>query len=446
MSLAHTINAVSKGIWGLPSLIFILGVAVYVTLQLGFVQLRFLKRAVKLVFDTGQESDSNKKNDSLSPLQAFINTLGANIGNGSLAGIGVALSAGGAGAIVWLMVLATFSAALRYAEVFLVTYFVSHGKRIQKQSPIAYMGVLPGGRCWEYFATALALGFMLVGGNLAQCHAVGLVVKKSLGINEFATGFIVLAFIAYIFMGGAQRIVAALNKMVPFKVFLFLITAMIMLIYHYQNIPGALYIIFHSALHPEALQGGTLGFALQNAIAVGFQQSVFASEAGLGTAAVAFSTTKSTKPVESGILAMLGVFINVHVVCFLVALCLIASGVWNCGETSSALIVAAYETVFGSFGSWLVLLLVVNFAMSVLVAAAFNGKRCWDYIFGKNASWLFPLVFSGISFCGTWMHVELVWSLNNIVNALLLVLNLIGLVWSIDLLKKELKSYSVKHG
>jgi len=447
MTFFSVVNYLVDMVWSLPILLLIFGIAVYMTLQLKFVQFRYLPESIRNVFSAGEDSDQVAKSGNLSPFQAFINTLGANIGNGSLAGIAVAISSGGPGAIVWLLILATFSVVLRFAEVFLGTYVI--GKYTcgnARGGPMVYMSLLPGGAFWSYLFTIFALGFMLVGGNLAQCNAVGLAVSRSLGVSEFITAFFVLIFILYILLGGSERIVYFLDKLVPFKVFAFLITAVTVLVYHYQAIPHALYLMMHFALTPEALLGGSFGFALQQAMSSGFQQSVFASEAGLGTAAIAFSTTKGKGPVKNGILAMLGVFINIHVICFLVALCIIASGVWDNGETSTALLVSAYETVFGRSGGWIISILAINFAVSVLVAAAYNGKKCWEFLLAGKYQWMFPIMYAACAFCGTWMQVELVWNINNIVNALLLLINLMGLLWFTKVIKKELEAYSKSHG
>ncbi len=439
MILQEIVDFLVMQVWSLPCLIFIFGVAVYVTMQLRFVQIRYFLESVRLVT---RVSDSSSADGGLSPFQAFINTLGTNIGNGCLAGIAVAIGTGGPGAIVWLLILATFSMSLRFTEVFLGTYYIDK-LRINgvNGGPTAYMSLLPGGLFWSYLFSILILFVFLIIGNLAQCNSVGLAVYKSLGVEPFTTAFGVLAFIAYIFLGGAQRIIKVVDWLVPFKVILFLVTAVIILIYHYQSVPSALYLMLSSALNPQAFLGGTFGFALQKTMSVGFQQGVFASEAGLGTAAVAFGTTQGKNPVQSAILAMLGVFINTHVICFLVALCLIVSGVWNNGETSSALVISAYETVFGVYGGWLVVILMINFAMSVLVATAYLGKECWRFLFSNKYSYLFPIVYSLFAFCGTWMHVSLVWSLSSLINALLLMTNFFGLIWSINVVKTELQLY-----
>ena len=126
--------------------------------------------------------------------------------------------------------------------------------------------------------------------------------------------------------------------------------------------------------------------------------------------------------------------------------CIIASGVWNNGETSTALLVSAYETVFGPLGGWIISFLSINFAVSVLVAAAYNGKRCWEFLLSGSYSWLFPVLFSASAFVGTWMKVSLVWNINNLVNAFLLIINLFGLLWFVPTIKKELDQFSKKNG
>ena len=430
--------------WSLPSLLCIFGISIYITLQLRFVQLRYFLKSISFITS---KPDSKNVSNGLTPTQAFFNTLGTNIGNGSLAGMSVAMSSGGPGAVVWLLILATLSMPLRFAEVCLGTYFIDKLKiNNVNGGPMAYMSLLPGGAIWSYVFCFLILCIMLINGNLTQCNTVGLTVFKSLNINEYLTAFFVLAFITYIFLGGAHRVIKVVNILVPFKVGIFLLTLIIILIYHYKAIPHSLYLMLSSAINPQALFGGSLGFAFQKVVSVGFQQEVFASEAGMGTAAVAFGEAKGKSSVENGILAMLGVFINIHVVCFLVALCLVASGVWNNGLTSSALAITAYETVFGKLGSFIILFLVINLAISVVVASIYGGKQCWNFLFSGKYSYLFPIVYSSMSFLGTCIDVTLTWRLSSLICALALTVNLLGLLWSLNIIKKELKEYRIKHG
>ena len=447
MTSLSVISVIEQYVWSFPVLLFIFGVTVYLTCKLQFVQFRYFKESVAAIFESDNSFSKSARAESLSPFQAFMNTLGGNIGNGSLAGIAVAIHAGGPGALLWLLILSTFSVALRFAEVFLGTYVIGKHRYAGAQGgPMVYMSLLPAGSFWSCFYTTFALGFVFAAGSLAQSNSVGVAVQRSWNVDPFITSFFVLVFILYVMFGGARRIVRFLDMLVPFKVIAFVLAAVIVLIYNYKAIPFALWIICKSAIQPQAAVGGIVGLTLQHVISAGFQQGVFASEAGLGSAAIAFSSTKGKSPVENGILAMLGVFINIHVVCFLVGLCIIASGVWDNGETSSALLISSYETAFGSWGGWIVTFLVVNFAMSVLVAGAYNGKRCWDFFFAGKCSWLFIALYSGACFVGTWIDVSMVWSVNNIVNSLLLMTNLLGLLWFSGLIKKELDLYRDSHG
>lgn len=440
------IDMLVQYLWSFPCLLFIFGVSIYITLQLNFVQFHYFFHSIKVLFHPEKHHDQVAVTGELSPFQAFINTLGGNIGNGSLAGIAVAIHSGGPGAMFWLLLLSTFAVAMRFAEVFLGTYVIGrYTFGSATGGPMVYMSRLPGGAIWSYTYIVFLLGFMFSAGAITQSHAVGSAVLKTTGIDPFYTGFFVFTFVGYVVFGGAGRIVYFLDKLVPLKVFTFLIIAITLLIYHIQAIPHALYLIIERAFHPQAIVGGGLGFGLQQVIAVGFQQGIFANEAGLGTAAVAFGSSKTKSPVESGILSMLSVYINIHVVCFLVGLSIVASGMWSNGETSSALLISSYQTLYGKFAGGIITFLVVNFAMSVLIAGAYNGQKCWDFLSKKNYSFIFPMLYTCIAFYGTWMNVSLVWNINNVVNALLIFINLFGLLWFIKITKQELQLYTQKY-
>jgi AGCS family alanine or glycine:cation symporter len=269
-------------------------------------------------------------------------------------------------------------------------------------------------------------------------------IQKSWNISVYTTSIFVVLFIGYVLLGGSERIVKFLDKLVPFKVGIFFLSALYVLVYHYQTVPAALYLIFSSALQAKAVFGGGLAFSLQKMMATGFQRGFFAHEAGLGTAAVAFGSTSGKEPVKDGLMSMLSVYINTHVVCLMVALCLIASGVWNNGETSSALMISAYQTVFGQFGSWIVTFLVINFGVSVLVSYAFIGKVCWNFLTNDRGVYIFIALYIVSAFMGTVMDVTIAWSASDLVTAGLFGINMCGLIWFAKTIKKGLFDYEKK--
>lgn len=443
MDFSSMLSMISDAFWSLPFLLFFFGVCVFMTIYLDFVQFRYFMASIRMIFSSKKTTDVDASG-SLSPFQAFMNTLGGNIGNGSLAGIPVAIAVGGPGSIFWLLVMSTFSVSLRFAEVYLATFF-SSSATVEKSGPMYYLSLLPGGKLLSYLFGVFGFAYMMTGGNLIQCNAVGLALFRSWAIPQYVTAIFVLAFVLYILLGGASRIVKFLDKLVPVKVYGFLISALIVLAYHITAVPHALYVMVSLAFQPQAFLGGTLAFAMQKSVALGLQQGINASEAGLGTAAVAFGTTKGQDPVKTGIMSMLSVYINTHLVCFLVALCVIASGVWDSGETSSALLIASYETVFGAVGGWIVSILVAMFATSVVVAYAYNAKMCWNFLMQGRFAWVFIVLYVVSAGYGTIMNARIVWVLNSLVTGSLFLVNTVGLLYFASKIKNGLLTYQKKH-
>lgn len=441
MNFSSIITIIAKNVWGLPLLVAVFAISVVMTLKLNFVQFRYFFRSIGMLFSSDANMIAAKKDD-LTPLQAFINTLGANIGNGSLGGIPVALCVGGPGSIFWLIVISTFAVALRYAEVYIGMAFIGKFRfGSAKGGPMLYLSMLPGGAILSYGFAIFCLGYAFSAGNAVQCNTVGLALQKTWGIDPYYTAFFVLFFILYILIGGAQRIIKYLDMLVPFKVFLFIGSALCVLVYNYQALPHAFYLIFDGAFNPQAFVGGSFGYALQTVMTVGLQRGVLIHEAGLGTAAVAFGSTSGKYAVKDSIMSMLSVYINTHVICLMIALCILSTGVWGNGDTSSALMVATYETVFGAFGGWIISFLAINFGISVLVSYAYLGRVCWSFLTGGKYMFAFPLLYAIVAFFGTYTNVDLIWKIADLVNAGLVICNLLGLVWFMTFISRGLKEY-----
>ena len=439
MDFLSLLEKISSVVWSMPFLLFFFGVCIFMTVYLNFVQFTYLMSSIKMIFAPNVPQEKAEEN-SLTPFQAFMNTLGGNIGNGSLAGIPVAIAVGGPGSIFWLLIMSTFSVSLRFAEVYLATSFSSESTS-EKSGPMYYLSLLPFGNIISTIFGIFSLGYMMSGGNIIQCNAVGVALYRSWQIPQHITAIAVFAFVTYVLFGGSARIVKLLDKLVPVKVYGFLITAIIILIYHAAAIPQALYQMIIFAFKPEAFLGGILGLTLQKTIALGLQQGINASESGLGTAAIAFGTTKNQNPVESGILSMLGVYINTHLICFLVAVAVLASGAYKTGETSTALLVSTYETVFGSAATWIVSSLVVMFAMSVVVAYGYNAKISWQFLTKNRFHFLYVCFYIVCAVYGTMMSANIVWIFNSLMTAGLFFINTLGLLYFAPKIQKALLDY-----
>lgn len=439
MDFTQSVLAIGDAIWGLPFTSFIVLIGLILTVTLGFVQFRYFFKGWRLIFAPGERK---KDGGELSPFQAFINTLGGSIGVGSIAGISTAIYAGGPGSVFWMLIVGVLGMALRFAEVFLSTTFIGKEKfRNATGGPMLYLSKLPFGTFFSFGYAFFCLIFSLVGGNGIQANSMALGAQEAWSVAPWISGVVLFVFIIYALFGGAERIIGISDKLVPFKVIVFLISAIIVLGYHIGSILPALKLIVTSAFTPVALAGGLLGSTIQQALRYGFARGIFANEAGIGTAAVLFGATKGENPVQDGILSMIGVFITTHIIGLAIALMIIASGVWDSGLTSTPLTIAAYNTVFGAVGGWIVTFLAILFGTSVMITYAFIGKECWEFLFGKKGFLLYSGIYAVATFLGAIMQVDMLWGISDIINAGMIGINLFGILWLINVIRDGLIDY-----
>jgi AGCS family alanine or glycine:cation symporter len=377
----------------------------------------------------------------MSPFQAFLSTLNANLGNGSIAGMATALYAGGPGAAFWVVITGIVMASVRFCEVYLSTYFAAHAKDRQTLGgPMLYLRSVVGGKALSWLYGFSCFLFSLMVGNAIQANTVRLSLEHTWNIPMIPTAVVLTLFVLYVVLGGAQRVARLSQALVPLKIGVFLISSFGVLAYHYQALLPALALIMKHAFTPLAVAGGALGFGVQQAIRFGMSRSIMANESGLGTAAILYSATGSAEPIRDAIISMVSTFISI-LVCFLIMLSIVASGVWDSGLTSSALTIAAYQTAFGHYGAWIVTFLSVSFGIGVVVAFAYITRECWLFLSGGR----YPHVVSGLycitAFIGALLPVNAVWLLAEALNALMLIINLFGILCLLPLVRAGLKAF-----
>lgn len=435
------LNHILAFLLGWPLLIYVLAISSLCTVFFSFVQIRYFFYAWRITLFPSKEELTATENADMTPFQAFINTLSTNLGNGSIAGMATALYSGGPGAAVWVVIIGLLLMAVRFAEVYLSTYF---GSRVNTKGsiggPMLYLQEVWGGKYLARIYAVACLLFSLLIGNAMQTNSIRISLETTWRINPLVSAVVMLVFITYILFGGAQRIVKVSEKIVPLKVGVFSISTLIVLGYHYTAIMPALRLMLSAAFQPLALAGGLIGFSVQQAMGFGILRSIMATESGLGTAAIMFGSTGSKEPVKDGIISMLSTFIST-VVCFVVALCIVASGVWDNGLTSTALTIASFHTVFGWFSGWVVSFLSITFGAGVLVAYAYITREAWISVTGGRFMRLFSFVFCAVSFIGALINANTVFALGDIVNATMLVVNLFGIAYLSPLIKKDLTAF-----
>ncbi len=430
--IQHHIMAVRDIVWSLPFLGYIVAVGCALTLALRFVQFRCFFQSWKLAL--GGDKSAGSGSGDMSPFQAFLNALSVSIGNGALAGVATAVYMGGPGAAFWMFIIGLLGMALRFAEVFLGVSFSLLALKSAKHTlggPFLYINQLPCGKFLAYTYAVACLLYGLMSGNAMQCNSIATALAQSANIPVTITAGLLGLFVLYVLLGGAKRIVKISEFIVPFKVGLFFSSMLVVLVYYWTALPAAFALIIKGAFEPQAVMGSVVGVSLQRVFAVSVSRTINASESGLGTAAVFYGNTGSTQPLHDGITSMLSTFISNNLVSCMVALTMVASGVWNGGLDGAAMVVEAYKTVFGVWGGVIVSALSLSFGLGVFVAYGYITRQCWLYVTGGRFERAFVAVFVGISVLGSLMSIQAVWALVDVGVAACLFINLTALLYLI---------------
>ncbi len=440
------IHTVQEIVWGLPFIIFFITVACIITVSLRFVQFRTFIQSLKIVF--GGDKQAAIKGGDMSPFQAFLNTLSISIGNGCLSGTAVALFAGGPGVAFWMFVVGLLCMAIRFAEVFLAVSFAVENKDKNKLGgPFLYIEKLPGGMVLTYFYGIACLFFSLTAGNAMQCNTISTSFNKmipsdwnvfgNVSIVKAVLAVLLTSFALYILIGGTQRIVKVIERIVPLKVGLFFCTILIVLAYYWAEIPAAFDLIMAAAFTPQAITGAAAGLTLQTVFYHAAYATVNASEAGLGTASVLYGNTGSKKPINDAASSMLSTFISNNIAMTMVTIALVASGAWMSGETGAPMVIEAYQSVFGYYGGWVLTFLTLPFGIGVIVPYCYIARQSWIYVTGGRFLALFPIVFIAASCLGAIADIGELWTLISIVIAGLLLVNLLAMLYFIPYMRQH---------
>ncbi|HVX00950.1 MAG TPA: amino acid carrier protein [Candidatus Babeliaceae bacterium] len=435
------IHKLGEWIWGWPLVIFVIITGLSFTAAFYGIQYRYFIAMWRYLWQS-EKSKVIAGESYITTFQAFVNTLSASLGNGSTAGMATAIYSGGPGAAFWVFVLGFLNMAIRFAEVYASTLFTEKTESgVVRGGPMVFLRYVPGRSFLPWLYAFFGLLTSFIAGSAMQCNSVRLSVERMTSAPALVIAICLVALIGYILMGGALRIIRISDKIIPLKVLLFFSMTLVVLIYHYDKLIPALALIWQSAFTPQAVHGALAGHTVQNAIRFGMSRLLSATEAGLGTAGVLFGATGTHHPVHNGVMSMASIVISNHLVCFTLLLIFVATGVWNSGLTSTAMTCAAYETVFGPLGCWIVTFLSIAFGIGVLVAYAYIGRECWLSLTKGRYIWLYNMIYTGMAFVGALSRVDVVWNAVDITNAGMMIINLYGLWVLLPQLATSLKLF-----
>ncbi len=455
MSLLSIVQKINMYLSDYILIVLLIGTGIFFSVKTRFVQVRCFKEGWNKTF--GNFSlHGGKQESGISSFQALATAIAAQVGTGNIIGASGAILIGGPGAIFWMWIIAFFGMATIYSEAVLAqeTREVKpdgtvHGGPvyyIKKAFPNGFGKFLAG-----FFAVAiiLALGFM---GCMVQSNSIGETCSNALGIPAWVIGIVVTIIAAVIFLGGVQRIASVTEKLVPLMAVLYIAGGLIVLIARIKYVPETIGMIFKYAFMPNAIIGGSLGYALKTAISQGVKRGLFSNEAGMGSTPHAHAMANVKKPHDQGVVAMIGLFFDTFVVLTMTALVVIstlyagdgvlASGAAD-GIAKTDMAQLAFGMIFGDkFGPLFVAICLFFFAFSTVLSWNLFGKINVEYLFGKKAVPVYSVLALGFIFLGSCLSNDLVWELTDMFNQLMVIPNVIALIALSSLVAAAAKSDS----
>jgi AGCS family alanine or glycine:cation symporter len=422
------LDQINGFVWGPPTLWLIGLTGLYLMVGLRFMPLRRIGYAMRQTLNSlknpGGEGD-------VSAFASLMTALAATIGTGNVAGVAGAIGVGGPGAVFWMWVIALVGMATKYAESLLAVHFREVDELGEHVGGPMYVIRNGLGRGWGWLAVLFALFGTLAGfgiGNGVQAHELAKALNVSLGIPPMLTGIAMAAITFVVIIGGIERIGRVASAVVPFMAIVYVGGSLTILLAHINALPAALALIVQDAFSGQAVAGGSIGVMIQKGIARG----VFSNEAGLGTAPIAQAAAKPGDPVLQGSVAMLGTFIDTIIVCTMTALVIVVSGAWLPMEGSDPL--TGVELTIAAFdwglpgGAWLVTFGTVFFTATTILGWGYYSERCLEFLVGVRALKAFRLVWVAVVVLGSVASFDLIWTIADILNALMAVPNLIALL------------------
>ena len=442
LQIIETINtAVNNFIWGVPAMVCIFDVGLYLSIRTGFLQIRKFPYAIRTtlgrIFRKRSASDG-----AITPFQAVCTALAATVGTGNIAGVAGAIAIGGPGAIFWMWVSALFGMCTKFAEVTLAVHFReinANGELVG--GPMYYIknGL---GKKWNWLAYLFAaFGVLTVfgTGNATQVNTIttainsallnyNIISESAVSTSNLIIGIVIAILIAMILLGGIKRIGQVTEKLVPFMALLYILLGLGVILLNIQNIPSVFVSIFKGAFQPSAVTGGIIG-SMFLSIKKGVSRGIFSNEAGLGTGSIAHACADTKKPVKQGMFGIFEVFTDTIVICTLTALVILCSGVpITYGEAAGAeLTILGFTSTYGNWVSIFTAVAMCCFAFSTALGWGLYGARCIEFLFSEKVIKPFMVVYALVAILGATANLGLMWNIAETFNGLMAIPNLIAL-------------------
>lgn len=443
-------SVVNSWVWGPWMLVLLVGTGVYLTLILGFPQIRYFGFMFKEVL--GKIGQKKEGEGSISSFAALATALASTVGTGNVAGVATALHLGGPGALFWMFVSAVFGMTTKFCEVALAVHY-------REKDPVT--GVYRGGTMyiiekalgWKWMAWLFAFFTMFAAfgiGNMVQANSTAEGLKMGFGIPHLATGFGAAILTALVIWGGLRSIANVTTYLVPFMAIFYIVGALIVVVVNISNVPSAIAnAIYYAFNDPMAMPGAIAGWSVAAAMRRGVARGVFSNEAGLGSAPMVHATAVTDHPIRQGVYGLFEVFMDTIVICVLTATVVLSTGVLTQHPdlTGAQLTMAGFRAVLGDLGVVIVSVGLSLFAFSTILGWYWYGETGAVYIFGDGIIPIYKALWIVAIVLGAWggsQFLRDIWDMADTMNGLMAIPNLIALLLLSGKLRELVKDFDEK--
>ena len=441
-TLTAIVTAINDFVWGPPMLVLILGTGLFLQMRLKLMPVMRIGTGFRMIW-RGRKPAAGAAGE-ISPYAALMTALAATVGIGNIAGVATAIAVGGPGALFWMWITALVGMATKYAEVLLAVHYRETDDRGEQTGGPMYAIKNGLGRNWRWLGAAFAIFGGIAGfgiGNMVQANSIADVLRSGFGVSPWVSGVVMTALTGFVLLGGVKRIGAVAEKLVPFMCVGYVAVSLLVLGLYADQIPAAFGLILHHAFNPTAATGGFVGAGVMMALRYGVARGIFSNEAGLGTAGIAQAAGRTRHAAESGLIGMMGTFIDTIIVCTMTGLVLIVTGAWHSGLKGAVLSSAAFETALPGFGATFLAVAVVVFAYTTILGWAYYGEKCWAYLVGTKSEKPYRLAWTAFVLVGAVTQLDFVWLVSDTLNAFMAFPNLVSLVLLSPVVAKVTKDY-----
>ena len=437
--MTEIITTINGWAWGPLMLVLLLGTGIYLSLGLRFITLSKIPTAFRLLL-SGRKGQGG---GDISPFSALMTSLSATIGTGNIAGVATALALGGPGALFWMWITALVGMATKYAEAVCAVHFREQDEDGNYSGGPMYYIKNGLHKRWHWLGVAFAIFGSLAGfgiANTVQSNSVSQVLSDSFSVPPLVTGLVLMVMVGAVVLGGIKRIATVASFLVPMMALSYILMCLFVILTNLDAVPAAITYIVDSAMTGSAAAGGFAGATMWAALRFGVARGIFSNEAGLGSAPIAHAAARTDQPVQQGMIAMLGTFIDTLIVCTMTGLVIVIMDVLPSGVSGASLTTMAFSNAMPG-GALIVTVALCLFAFTTMIGWSFYGERCVVFLFGTRAIMPFRVAWVVAIPVGTVVELDMVWLIADTLNAFMAIPNLIALLLLGPMVFKVTKDY-----